>query len=325
MVDLHCLARDVVHDVLKTVMGASRLLRVLRWIEALKYFDQRVLDIEWGNEQIYRAVSADIRQAIGKLGSVELQALRAYLRCLRAGSEERFRRLTAPYRRTLYINAGVYPDDPKTYSRYCQYMLTEILPEISVVGVWFNWGEARIVKRFARAAVRVHARGLETYYCESHRWTELLDGKDVVVLTPFAQSVRRQYERRERLWPGRESVLPEFRLQVIEVPQQASLVPPRVANWFGALEDLKRRMSDAVFDVALIGAGAFSLPLAVHAKRLGRCGIHLGGDLQAYFGIRSRRIDKHPVVSKFVNEHWVRPLAQETPGGKDIIENGCYW
>jgi hypothetical protein len=111
----------------------------------------------------------------------------------------------------------------------------------------------------------------------------------------------------------------------IAVPYQPILAPPRHTDWFQALADMQRQMTAIDFDVALIGAGAYSLPLVVHAKKLGKVGIHMGGAVQLYFGIMGGRWDKNPAIQSFVNESWVRPLPEDTPPNNKLIEGGCYW
>jgi hypothetical protein len=84
-------------------------------------------------------------------------------------------------------------------------------------------------------------------------------------------------------------------------------------------------MEDATFDVAIVGAGAYSLPLVVHARNLGKIGIHLGGAVQILFGIRGLRWDRHPVISSFYNSSWCRPSDNETPQENFNPEDGGYW
>ena len=57
------------------------------------------------------------------------------------------------------------------------------------------------------------------------------------------------------------------------------------------------------FDVAIIGSGAWSLPLAAHTKRLDKIGLILGGTLNLLFGICEGSFDKHGIY----NEHWKLP------------------
>jgi hypothetical protein len=76
--------------------------------------------------------------------------------------------------------------------------------------------------------------------------------------------------------------------------------------------------------VLLVGAGAYSLPLVVHAKRLGRQGFHLGGAAQVLFGIKGRHWEGQP-ESGFYDEHWSCPIPEETPAGVEAVGGGCYW
>lgn len=84
---------------------------------------------------------------------------------------------------------------------------------------------------------------------------------------------------------------------------------------------MKRAMQSTPFDVALVGAGAWSLPLVAHAKKLGKKGLHLGGQLQLLFGIKGGRWDR----GNFYNEAWLRPLSEERPTGFMRMEKGAYW
>jgi hypothetical protein len=57
------------------------------------------------------------------------------------------------------------------------------------------------------------------------------------------------------------------------------------------------------------------------AKKLGKKGMHLGGTLQLLFGIKGTRFD-HGVQ---YDEHWIRPLGDETPANCRLMEEGAYW
>jgi hypothetical protein len=99
------------------------------------------------------------------------------------------------------------------------------------------------------------------------------------------------------------------------------MVPPVHQNWLDGLEELKKAMAMQEFDVAIIGAGAWSLPLAAHAKRLGKIGLHLGGTLNLLFGIRGGRFDQRGLY----NDHWIRPVNSERPSNFGLMEKGAYW
>ena len=88
---------------------------------------------------------------------------------------------------------------------------------------------------------------------------------------------------------------------------------------------MKNQISNCDYDVAIIGCGAYGLPLAAHVKRMGKVGIHIGGATQILFGIKGKRWESIPAVSKLINEHWVKPLPEETPSEFRNMEDGAYW
>jgi hypothetical protein len=295
---------------------------LLRFAEGCRYRDLSVWDNERGNRLLYDALASGKPQAIGKLGSTEHFAIRKYLRFSNHPNAEE---LTRVDREILYTNAGVFPKDYATLEKYAKLMTETVLPEITLMVVWFNLGESSIVRKYAPKATLIGLNSLESYYFQHDRWTKILKGKKVLVMHPFVNTIRSQYRNRHEIWRGRDDVLPDFELFQIAVPHYPALVPPKHDSWFEALEAMKQEMSMLDFDVALIGAGAYSLPLAVHAKKLGKCGIHIGGALQVYFGIRGGRWDNDPFFNKFYNEYWIRPLEEDTPSKNKVIEGGCYW
>jgi hypothetical protein len=83
---------------------------------------------------------------------------------------------------------------------------------------------------------------------------------------------------------------------------------------------------DAVdYDVCIIGAGAYGLPLGAHAKLRGKVAIHMGGATQILFGIKGRRWDHHEVIGRLYRDSWVRPRPSEIPRAAGSVEDGCYW
>ncbi len=88
---------------------------------------------------------------------------------------------------------------------------------------------------------------------------------------------------------------------------------------------MKERIRCIDFDIAIIGAGAYGLPLASFIKNMGKKAIHLGGATQLLFGIKGKRWDNLPYFRKLYNENWVRPLPDEIPDNFQAVESGCYW
>jgi hypothetical protein len=153
-----------------------------------------------------------------------------------------------------------------------------------------------------------------------------LAGLRWLVIHPFAQTIRAQLPHLNQLGVYSESAHADLACRakdtsVIACPQLPYMVPPRHQDWFEALDDLKSQMERETFDIALVGAGAWSLPLVAHAKKLGKKGIHLGGSLQLLFGIKGGRFDQDGIY----NESWTRPLPSEVPSNFKKMEQGAYW
>lgn len=294
---------------------------ILRLYESLMYCDIKVFDKVGGNHYIYEVVKSGKALAIGKLGSTELGALRSYLRCLNSSKIDE---LTSRHRQSLFMYTGVFPDNILMFKKYCSFIINDILPEINVMGVWFNNGESKIIKKYCTSFRPVTLASLVPYIWNKP-WTKALEGKRVLVIHPFVNTIRQQYLKRDLIWPNNHNVIPEFDLQLLRVPFYPALVPPLYKDWFETLGALQSEMRKINFDIALIGAGAYSLPLAVYAKKLGKQGIHTGGDTQMIFGIKGARWDNWTVFNKYYNDAWVRPNIEDTPEKNSIIESGCYW
>lgn len=100
-------------------------------------------------------------------------------------------------------------------------------------------------------------------------------------------------------------------------------------DWFEALEKMKNDIAKIDFDVAIIGCGAYGLPLAGYIKEeLHKKSIHIGGGTQLLFGIKGKRWEedyKNSCYRDMFNPNWVYPNENERPKNANCIEGGCYW
>lgn len=155
-------------------------------------------------------------------------------------------------------------------------------------------------------------------------WTKELVGKNVLVIHPFANLIEEQYKKRELLFEDKD-YMPEFRLFTIKAVQSlGGTCEEGYSDWFEALNSMVEKMKKIEFDILLVGCGAYGLPLAYEAKKMGKVAIHMGGDLQLLFGIKGKRWDKG-FGEKYYNEHWVYPEGKYKPQNYKTVENGCYW
>lgn len=154
-------------------------------------------------------------------------------------------------------------------------------------------------------------------------WTHALTGKRVLVVHPFEDSIRFQYAQKGQVSTIAE-LLPDFTLDVLRPPVtfagEGSTEP-----WHVHFERLVREALLKHFDVAIIGAGSYGLPLARALRNAGKQAIHLGGTTQLLFGIRGRRWDTDPQYRDFCDDTWVRPLESERPKNASLVEGAVYW
>lgn len=255
----------------------------------------------------------DKPMAIGKIGSSECRAV---------ASVRHHTDLTQLDLHDIFVGAGVFPPTIESINSFFD-IYTNHLKEMDIVAKWLGSIEEDLLNFYCPSSTLVALRELEPYYWDEP-WSKELKNKKVLVISPFADTIESQYEKRELLWMD-ERVLPSFILKTVKCPFSWYLNAPTNTTWETELETLKEKMDNEVFDICLIGAGAWSIPLAVHAKRLGKIGIHLGGSLQILFGVKGARWDQHEVISNFYNDAWVRPSAEETPKDGRLVEGGCYW
>lgn len=271
-----------------------------------------------GNELIAQKISEGKPFMAARIGSTELSALYNYY--LNGIENIRWTEHDLSY---LNTHSGFFPNTPKNVERFCEEMFAH-LHQADVMGVWYNEGEEQICARYAPDAQYVELVALEPYYFPNP-WSRMLKGKKVLVIHPFQDSIEYQMQHnKEKLFPGSD-ILPEFELKTIKAVQALAHEKTEFASWFDAYRSMCDKMLKTDFDIAIIGAGAYGLPLASFAKSIGKQAVHMGGATQLLFGIiGSRWLDRED-VNKFFNQYWKRPYPHEAPAKAEMVENACYW
>jgi hypothetical protein len=291
-----------------------------------------IRDPDVASEHIRKLLEGEKPAMIARIGSNEITCIANYL-SVKSGDKSLLKyiqgKLQPWWWNTSVIEqmeqcAGFFPPEIAAIERFCELMVKDI-PQVDLLGSWLpleNLFDAEL-----RDCIKVDLELLNPYF--SHRpWTRTLQGKVVLVIHPFAASIEAQYRKRELLF--KDDLLPGFALKTIKAVQSIAGEATEFADWFAALDSMKQQMDRADYDIALIGCGAYGLPLAAHAKRQGKKGFHIGGSLQLMFGIRGKRWENpnyNPFYdySKLVNEHWIKPAEEERPRASDKVENACYW
>jgi|ERR1035437_112659 hypothetical protein len=288
---------------------------------------------EDANEVVRQQLLTEGGSMICKFGTIELSVIDNYLsiKSLKKFSIKDVLDYIQCKRRFLYWyetldaickNAGFFPRHIDLLDKFVERYLQD-MNDFDVLGS-YDENEKGVIDRLSHC-LKINIEG---YYCPfiyENPWTEELRGKKVLVVHPFAKSIENQYKKRELLFDN-PKVLPEFELITIKAVQTIAGEKTEFETWFDALKFMEEQISNVDFDIALIGCGAYGMPLAAHVKRMGKKSVHLAGWTQMLFGIYGNRwLNDQPKFAKYINEYWTKPLPEEVPQNFKKVENGCYW
>lgn len=284
-------------------------------------YNKPVIQGKDGNDLVATLIEKNLAIMVTRLGSTELSCLNFYLQNrLRKGI-----RYPDKLANNISIYSGVFPANDKLLDKLFELYL-DCMKHVDIMGVWYNYREDRLCNDYCPEAELVELSCLESFRYSSP-WSAALKGKKVLVVHPFTESITRQYTNNRQLLFDDPSVLPEFELKTVKAVQSLVGASVPFADWFEAYDHMCGEISAVDFDIAIIGAGAYGLPLASFVKGLGKQAIHLGGVTQILFGIKGRRWEEAYAdsIARLFNDHWVRPSENEVPAGHSVVEGGCYW
>ena len=314
------------------------ILKILKKINSILYpikkktFTLNVDEANIASDKIYELLSASEPCMIARFGATESNILKNYI-----GINSKNRSFLdfitnkcSPWwwnkriLKNFNVWSGFFPINTLLVEKYCKLVFSDV-PAVDILGNWKaneNLCEDKLQKAF-----KVEFQYLEPFF-SNRPWTKALEGKKVLVIHPFKDSIENQYKKRELLF--KNNLLPKFELKTIKAVQTVANEKSEFKNWFEALDYMKNQMNEIDYDIALIGCGAYGFNLAAHAKRMGKKSFHLGGVLQMLFGIIGKRWENPNLFNgfylKLFNEHWVRPLNEERPKQAHLIENNTsYW
>lgn len=223
----------------------------------------------------------------------------------------------------VWLHAGVFPATREQFEKFASTYL-DALSAADVLGLMNAPFESSLIKTRCPEAGLSDLGSLEPYLGPSP-WSRHLEGRNVLVVHPFTQSIEDQYRaHRTELFTNKD-VLPAFNLQTLKPPQTLGRNTEGFSTWSDSLEALTAKIAALNFDVAIVGCGAYGLPVGAFIKRLGKPCIHLGGATQLLFGITGTRWRTQPVFRALQTKAWRSPAESERPANWEKIENGCYW
>lgn len=291
-----------------------------------RYCKREYLDIYGGSDKVEQLLDSGKPFMAGRIGLFEMAAMRMY----EFEKKEKYSIVMD----NIYNCAGFFPNDINQGYEFLRIM-KESLSVTDFLAANNQLCENYFINRYMpeKSSVGSTFDVFDICRIESN-WTRKLKNKKVLVVTPFTESVEHQYKIREKLFPGDEEKLPEFKLITYKsLMTVGDMKDDRFETWFEALKFMEKEILDIDFDVALLGCGAYGFPLAAAIKNAGRSAIHMGGSLQILFGIMGKRWDGTRTgsevkirvdVARFYNDNWIYPL-EGRPEGADRVEYGPYW
>lgn len=293
--------------------------------KTIKYVKRAILNNEAASKELGRLIESGQAFAAGRIGLSELAVMRMY----EFGIKKKYSLVIDQ----IYNWSGFFPNDINLGSEFLSLMKSS-LREMDIIAPFHQFAENYFINRYTEKNILVSENAGIFEICQlDDVWTKSLKGKKVLVVSPFEETVKIQYKKRELLFPGKE-ILPEFELKTYQsLMTVGDLKDDRFETWFDALEFMKKEILNIDFDIALLGCGAYGFPLAAEIKKAGKQAVHMGGILQILFGIMGKRWDGtrnggkvniRKDIAKYYNENWTYPL-EEKPKEASKVEYGPYW
>jgi len=237
----------------------------------------------------------------------------------------------------LESNAGIRCSTSESFQDY----VTTCRHAFSICTLICTWdcycrsrGQEALLKQvISSSCERAYARGLWAYYfLEQENWMNELNGKSILIISPFVESIKQQLRNASKIFSGRH-------YQWFQDCTFSFVKPPVTLagnhggkDWREHYQDFKERIlqsqAGSDFEVALVSCGGYGIPICGFIfEELERSAIYVGGALQIFFGILGGRweIEEKEILDRYKNEYWIRPGREEKPENFSSIEGGCYW
>lgn len=289
------------------------------------YAGKKVLSRRDTNEMISQMILNGTPFMIARFGATELHAITHYLDMKINGETEAKKEEFKSKISSLQNNAGFFPGSFEMVEHFITTYI-DAAKECDMLAMWHLYMEEYMINTYMSNSKITHLLRLEPWLT-TNPWSKALAGKKVLIIHPFEDTIRSQYAKREKIFAD-PNVLPEFELLTLKAVQTvAGNSDSRFDTWFDALQYMTDKALEMDFDIAIIGCGAYGMPLAANLKRAGKQAIHLGGATQLMFGIKGKRWEKNypSKVAMLFNDSWVYPSENEKPKNSDKVEGSCYW
>ena len=277
-----------------------------------RFLGQKNITTNYSDEVLLEYIKSNKPFMAVRYGAVELSCINNYEK-IRLGLKKKYKDIV---KFSMKNNAGFFPPTDEYLTKYSK-LMNEVMKDTDILGISGIHMEDYFYKLQCKQSKIIQYFSFEPI---NKKWLLGLNGKKVLVISPFKEEIEEQLKKKEHL-SDLKSIDAKF--EVIKAIQSIGDEVPDVPTWFDALEYMKSEIDKIDFDIALVGAGAYGTPLCAYIKSLNKQAIQTGGATSLLFGIIGSRWENRDYVKKQINEYWIRPF--DKPKGYEKIEKGCYW
>lgn len=269
------------------------------------------------NDLIKNYIHSDKPFAICRLGSAEFSEIQLY-------EEHELFHTNRLYKSNMFETFHHNPQEVKQWVN----LIKRDNQDIDVMAYFDDHpGEEYVVRTSCPKDMKLIRLGQLEPLAYDNPWTMELEGKTVLLVSPFVDTMLEQYPYIDKIFPNRKIFPSNITLKKFKAIWFTGR-DDDFQTWFDALNYMYEEILKIEFDIALLSCSSFGYNLAPMLKRAGKQAIQMGGSMQLLFGIWGARWDNYPPYLPLKNEYWVRPPKTEAPKdpqGKAELDNGCYW
>jgi len=236
---------------------------------------------------------------------------------------------------SLNINAGIYSDNENDIRLYYSSYFNSI-DKSDGIAIFETINDFKESEQYFVNIKKLHSltyQVLEPFYCILNNikpWTHYLEGKKILIVSPFVESFKKQISNGFRLFKDENNniFLPNQEFVFYKCFNTAAGNNLH-SSWLETFTIMCNDIMKLDFDIALLSCGGYGMPLTYFIKKkINKSSVYVGGGLQLFFGVMGKRWDQSDVISKIIKENgckFIRPSNDEIIKNNNLIENGCYW
>ena len=206
----------------------------------------------------------------------------------------------------------------------------------TLMAIWANregWQAQNRLISLTRKPM-IEAQALEPFYFleTGPTWMELLKGKSILIVSPFAKTFQQQLDSGNMKKIFTADWFQDTSFSFIKPPVTLAGnhgSRPWTVPFQEFQEQLRTHVAANKPDLCLVSCGGYGLPVCDFLfTELGLSAFYVGGALQLFFGVLGTRWHTNPTIQKYVAANpdaWVRPSEEERPPRFKEVEGGSYW